>query len=46
MNYCYINYIYFILCISSLFLFVIGDDHVIRYTGGADDDTGDSLLLY
>ncbi|QCE03163.1 hypothetical protein DEO72_LG8g1185 [Vigna unguiculata] len=26
--------------VSSLFLFVIGDDHVIRYTG-ADDDTGD-----
>jgi len=26
--------------ISSPFLFVIGDDRVIRYTG-ADDDTGD-----
>jgi len=26
---------------SSPILFVIGDDHVIRYTG-ADDDTGDA----
>jgi len=27
-------------CISSTFLFVIGDDRVIRYTG-ADDATSD-----
>jgi len=40
MNYCYINYIYFILYISSPFLFVIDADRVIRYTG-ADDDTSD-----
>jgi len=34
----YICYRYFF--ISSLFLFVYGDDRVIRYTG-ADVDTGD-----
>jgi len=28
--------------ISSPFLFVFGDDHVIRYTG-ADDDTSDVM---
>jgi len=39
-NYFYIIDIYFIWCISSPFLFVIGNDRVIRYTG-ADDDTGD-----
>jgi len=36
---------YFICCfifISSPFLFMIGDDHVIRYTG-ADDDIGDAV---
>jgi len=30
----------FLIFISSPFLFVIGDDHVICYTG-ADDDTSD-----
>jgi len=33
-------YVCYIL-LSSPFLFVIGDDRVIRYTG-ADDDTGDA----
>jgi len=37
---CVIIYVIFIL-ISSPFLFVFGDDCVIRYTG-ADDDTGDA----
>jgi len=32
--------IYMLNCISSPFMFVIGDDRVIRYTG-ADDVTGD-----
>ena len=35
--YMHICYFYFL---SSPFLFVCGDDRVIRYTG-ADDDTGD-----
>ena len=40
MNYFYFVNLYVILYISSSFLFVIGDDRVIRYTG-ADDATGD-----
>jgi len=39
-NYFYFIDLYLILCISSPFLFVIGDDRVIRYTR-ADDNTGD-----
>jgi len=39
----YIFVILYVNCIfiSSPFLFVFGDDRVIRYTG-ADDDTGDA----
>jgi len=37
---CVIIYVIFIF-ISSPFLFVFGDDRVIRYTG-VDDDTGDA----
>jgi len=37
-TYMYICYFYFL---SSPFLFVYGDDRVIRYTG-ADVDTGDA----
>jgi len=37
---CVIIYVIFIF-ISSPFLFVFGDDRVIRYTR-ADDDTGDA----
>ena len=36
----YVNW-YVILCISSPFLFVFGDDRVIHYTG-VDDTTGDA----
>ena len=42
MSYLYAVIIYVIsIFISSPFLFVIGDDRMIRHTG-ADDDTGDA----
>ena len=42
MSYFYVVIIYVIsIFINSPFLFVIGDDRVIRHTG-ADDDTGDA----
>ena len=39
MSYIY-SVIIYVIFINSPFLFVIGNDRVIRYTG-ADDDTGD-----